>query len=427
MRNKVDIVAPEVESRGDGKGSLTRDAPDGVTSMEDLLRWPFFDEVHRDACRAFQEGLASKLGDLEAGGEDAADVFALSRTAIRLLGETGWLRHLIPESSTSSASRPDARLVCLIRQMTARRSAVVDAAFAVQGLGSTPITIFGHEEMRRRYLPDLASGQAVVAFALSEPGAGSDLTGLATTAAREGSEFVINGEKAWISNASIADHYIVFARTGDAPGVKGLSAFLVEATAPGFEVAELVSVLAPHPIGTLRFRNCHVPETAVIGELGQGFKIAMSALDIFRPSVGAAAIGLAQRALSSALNYSVSREIEGRRLADLQISQSSIAEMATNLDAAALLVYRAAWIRDTTEGRVSTEPAMAKLFATEASQKVIDQALQLHGSRALVSDHPIERAYREIRAMRIYEGASEVQKLIIARQILKQVSDGNPH
>ncbi|MEA2781282.1 MAG: acyl-CoA dehydrogenase [Rhodospirillaceae bacterium] len=393
--------------------------------MDDFLSWPFFTDAHREASSRLRSWLEPALSDLAERERRGLDVFAIAADAIRILGEGGWLRCLAPNGSDGSRARPDVRLLCLIRQELAKISSVADAAFAVQGLGSVPIMLFGDDMLRQRYLPALLSGTRIAAFALSEPGAGSDVAALSTTGRLEGDCYVLNGEKSWISNAKIASHYVVFARTEEAAGVKGLSAFVVDAATPGLEIVQPIDVIAPHPLAQLRFVDCRIPTACRLGDAGDGFKVAMTTLDIFRPSVGAAAIGLAERAMDCALDYASSRKIAGEHLSELQMTQGRIADMATELDAAKLLVYRAAWVRDSVEGRVSREPAMAKLYATEASQQIIDWALQMHGGRALVSGHPVEMAYREVRALRIYEGASEVQKLIIARQILKEHADGN--
>ena len=310
------------------------------------------------------------------------------------------------------------RSLCLIRETLARFAALADFAFAMQGLGSGAITLFGAEEQRRAYLPAVAGGRKIAAFALSEPEAGSDLAAAATTAAPDGTGFVLNGAKTWISNGGIADFYVVFARTGEAPGARGLSAFIVDADTRGLEIGERPRLIAPHPLATLTFENCRVPRDRLLGEPGQGFKIAMATLDVFRPTVGAAALGFARRALDEALARATSRELFGGPLAELQMIQAKLADMALSIDAAALLVYRAAWAKDIGAERITREAAMAKLFATEAAQRVIDEAVQIHGALGVVAGHPVERLYREIRALRIYEGASEVQKVVIARQTL---------
>ncbi|MGH6918658.1 MAG: acyl-CoA dehydrogenase family protein, partial [Geminicoccaceae bacterium] len=288
----------------------------------------------------------------------------------------------------------------------------------MQGLGSGSIALFGSGEQKARYLPKVANGTQIAAFALSEPEGGSDVAAIATTAEADGAGFVLNGAKTWISNGGIADFYVVFARTGEAPGAKGLSAFIVDAQTPGLEIAERTRLIAPHPLATLRLENCRVPRAQLLGEPGQGFKLAMATLDVFRPTVGAAALGFARRALDEALARVTTRELFGGPLSELQMIQAKLADMALRVDAAALLVYRAAWAKDAGAARITREAAIAKLYATEAAQRVIDDALQIHGALGVVAGHPVERLYREIRALRIYEGASEVQKVVIARQTL---------
>jgi acyl-CoA dehydrogenase len=288
----------------------------------------------------------------------------------------------------------------------------------MQGLGSGAISLFGSKEQRSTYLPAVAQGRKIAAFALSEQAAGSDVAAIATTATEDGEGFVLNGGKTWISNGGIADFYVVFARTGEAPGAKGLSAFVVDADAPGLSIAERIELIAPHPLASLRFKDCRVPRERLLGEAGQGFRIAMATLDVFRPTVGAAALGFARRALDETLARAASRKLFGGALADLQMVQGKLADMALAVDAAALLVYRAAWAKDAGAERITREAAMAKLHATEAAQAVIDDAVQLHGGQGVVAGHPVERLYREVRALRIYEGASEVQKVVIARQVL---------
>jgi acyl-CoA dehydrogenase len=310
------------------------------------------------------------------------------------------------------------RTLCLARDILARHSGLADFAFAMQGLGSGPITLYGTPELKAAYLPKVAEGRQIGAFALSEPEGGSDVAGLRMTARRDGNHFVLDGRKAWISNAGIADHYVVFARTGEAPGAKGLSAFVVDAETRGLVVAERIQVIAPHPLGTLAFEGCRVPASHLLGKPGDGFKIALGTLDVFRATVGAAALGFARRALDDAVVRAGSREIFGQRLVALQATQMRIADMATETDAAALLVYRAAWTKDCVAERVTREAAMAKLYATEAAQRVIDGAVQLWGGLGVTRGVAVERLYREIRALRIYEGTSEIQKLVIAGQVL---------
>ncbi|HSJ96106.1 MAG TPA: acyl-CoA dehydrogenase family protein [Myxococcota bacterium] len=379
------------------------------------LAWPFFDERHRALARDVERFAADALSDVH---EDAPDVDATCRMLVARLAEAGLLRHVVPAAWGGMDEFLDVRSLCLIRETLARFAALADFAFAMQGLGSGAITLFGTADQRRTYLPAVAEGSKIAALALSEPEAGSDVAALATTAEPDGDGFVLNGAKTWISNGGIADFYVVFARTGEAPGAGGLSALIVDAETPGLEIAERTRLIAPHPLATLNFENCRVPRAQLLGEPGQGFKIAMATLDVFRPTVGAAALGFARRALDEALARATSRQLFGGPLAELQMIQAKLADMALGVDAAALLVYRAAWAKDTGAARITREAAMAKLYATEAAQRVIDVAVQIHGALGVVAGHPVERLYREIRALRIYEGASEVQKVIIARQTL---------
>ena len=314
----------------------------------------------------------------------------------------------------------DTRALCIIRETLARHNGLADFAFAMQGLGSGAISLDGTAEQKQRYLSRVACGEAISAFALSEPDAGSDVAAMACEARVEGDTVVLNGEKTWISNGGIADFYVVFARSGEAPGSRGISAFIVDADTPGFEIAERIDVIAPHPLARLRFTNCRIPLTQRVGEAGQGFKVAMRTLDVFRTSVAAAALGFARRALDEGLQRAVSRKMFKGVLADFQLTQAKLAQMATTIDSAALLTYRAAWQRD--QGRnVTREAAMAKMVSTEGAQQVIDAAVQLWGGMGVVSEQPVERLYREIRSLRIYEGATEVQQLIIARELLGDV------
>ncbi|HEY3222723.1 MAG TPA: acyl-CoA dehydrogenase family protein, partial [Pseudolabrys sp.] len=338
---------------------------------------------------------------------------------VSVLGRDGWLKFSAPGDGEDE--RIDVRTLALIRETLARHSGLADFAFAMQGLGAGPISLFGSLEQRNAWLPRTRTGKAIAAFALSEPESGSDVANIATTARRDGNGFVLDGQKTWISNGGIADFYVVFARTGKAPGARGLSAFIVEADNPGLEIAERLHVIAPHPLARLRFERCRVAPSALIGDAGEGFKIAMTTLDVFRTTVGAAALGFARRALDETLRRAAGRHLFGAPLADLQMVQGHIADMALEIDAAALLVYRAAWTKDMGAPRVTREAAMAKLFATEAAQRVVDTAVQIHGGDGVRSGHPVENLYREIRALRIYEGASDVQKIVIARSVLSTV------
>jgi acyl-CoA dehydrogenase len=382
------------------------------------LDWPFLEPRHK--------ALATEL-DLWAGRELSADLQDHSvpavddacRKLVRQLGEGGWLKYAIGGTSYgASADTIDTRAVCLIRETLARHSGLADFAFAMQGLGSGAISIFGSHEQKQRYLPCVAQGTAIAAFAISEPDAGSDVAALQCAARQDGDSYVINGEKTWISNGGIGDFYVVFARTGEAAGAKGISAFIVDAQARGLEIAERIEVMAPHPLARLVFKDCRIPATQRLGSPGQGFKIAMSTLDIFRSSVAAAALGFARCALHHALSRSTSRKMFGQTLAEFQLTQAKLAKMATDIDCAALLTYRAAWLKDM-GCPVTVEAAMAKMTATEIAQQAIDSAVQVFGALGVVSGEPVERLYREIRPLRIYEGATEVQQLIIARGIIK--------
>jgi acyl-CoA dehydrogenase len=382
------------------------------------LDWPFLEPRHKalatDLDRWAGRVLPDDLQDHSVRAVDDA-----CRRLVRQLGEGGWLKYAIGGTAYgASADTIDTRAVCLIRETLARHSGLADFAFAMQGLGSGAISIFGSHEQKQRYLPCVAKGTAIAAFAISEPDAGSDVATLQCAARKDGDSYVINGEKTWISNGGIADFYLVFARTGEAAGAKGISAFIVDANAHGLEIAERIEVMAPHPLARLVFKDCRIPATQRLGDSGQGFKIAMSTLDIFRSSVAAAALGFARCALHEALSRSTSRKMFGQALADFQLTQAKLAKMATDIDSAALLTYRAAWLKDMGQP-VTVEAAMAKMTATEIAQQAIDSAVQIYGALGVVSDHAVERLYREIRPLRIYEGATEVQQLIIARGIIK--------
>ncbi|MET0203897.1 MAG: acyl-CoA dehydrogenase family protein [Casimicrobiaceae bacterium] len=378
------------------------------------LDWPFFDAAHRTLA-AMLDGVP-----LPASGPVTRDaVDAHCRALVRALGDAGVLRYCVPADHGGALPVMDSRALCVVRESLGYRDGLADFAFAMQGLGSGAITLAGTPEQKARWLPRVARGDAIAAFALSEPGAGSDVGAMTTHAQRDGDHWVLDGCKTWISNGGIADLYCVFARTGPETGARGISAYVVPADAPGLVVAERFDLIAPHPIARLEFAGCRVPADALIGAEGEGFKLAMRTLDIFRASVGAAALGFARRALDEAVGHTRSRTMFGGRLADLQLTQAAVGEMAAEIDAAALLVYRAAWLRDVRNVRTTREAAMAKLAATESAQRVIDQALQLHGAKGVVANATVERLYRDIRALRIYEGASEVQRLIIGRDVLK--------
>lgn len=376
------------------------------------LGWPFFEDYHRELKDRLERWCGQHLTSI-----DHSDIDTACRELVDRLGRDGWLTHTAVDPA-EPASQLDVRTLCLIRETLARHDGLADFAFAMQGLGTGAISLFGSDEQKSEWLSQTRSGKAISAFALTEPQAGSDVANSTMSAEDKGDHYLLNGEKTWISNGGIADVYTLFARTGEAPGAKGLSAFIVPAGLDGFEIAERLDTIAPHPLATLRFENCKLPKSALLGTPGAGFKIAMSVLDVFRSTVAAAALGFARRALDESLTRVKGRTIQGAPLADLQMVQGHIADMAMDIDAAALLVYRAAWTRDSGAPRVTREAAMAKLFATDQAQQVIDKAVQLHGGDGVRSGHPVETLYREIRALRIYEGASDVQRVIIARQTL---------
>jgi alkylation response protein AidB-like acyl-CoA dehydrogenase len=380
----------------------------------DHLQWPFFDSRHAEFAQSLDAWATEHTGP-----QHDADTDAQCRALVRQLGAAGWLAPTVAGRQYGGAADTiETRSLCLARETLARHHGLADFAFAMQGLGSGAISLAGTPAQKEAYLPRVASGQAIAAFALSEPQAGSDVAAMQCAARIEGGHAVIEGEKTWISNGGIADFYVVFARTGEAPGARGISAFIVDADTPGLVVAERIQVIAPHPLARLQFKECRVPLSQRVGAAGEGFKVAMRTLDVFRTSVAAAALGFARHAFHEALTRARSREMFGGVLADFQLTQASLAQMATTIDSAALLTYRAAWQRD--QGKtVTREAAMAKLQATEGAQRVIDAAVQIFGGQGVVSNEPVERLYREIRALRIYEGATEVQQLIIARELLK--------
>src|SRR5574343_1309377 len=388
-----------------------------MTEMADTsyLQWPFFEPRHAELAQALDTWATQHIPH-----DHGPDVDADCKALVRSLGAAGWLRHAVGGRDVGGANDAiDTRAICLIRETLARHSGLADFAFAMQGLGSGAISLHGTPEQRQKYLSKVATGEAISAFALSEPQAGSDVAAMACAAVADGDHYVLDGEKTWISNGGIADFYVVFARTGEAPGARGISAFIVETGTPGFEIAERIDVIAPHPLAKLRFTNCRIPATQRVGSAGEGFKVAMRTLDVFRTSVAAASLGFARRALDEALQRATTRKMFGGVLADFQLTPAKLAQMATAIDSAALLTYRAAWLRD--QGRnVTREAAMAKMTATENAQQVIDAAVQMFGGLGVVSEQPVERLYREIRALRIYEGATEVQQLIIARELLRE-------
>jgi acyl-CoA dehydrogenase len=384
-----------------------------------FLTWPFFTDAHRalaDELDAFVRG------EIEPMPHDEHDVDGACRELVRRLGAAGVLRLCVPAPYGGAHERLDVRSLCLARETLGRAWGLADFAFAMQGLGSGPISLFGSDALKQRYLPPVARGERIAAFALSEPDAGSDVAAMQTTARTADGGYVIDGTKTWISNAGIADHYIVFTRFPEA-GERGYAAFVVDADNPGLRVSERIDVIAPHPLGTLVFDGCRVSEGALVGQAGAGMRVALGTLDVFRTTVGAAALGFARRALDEGVRWTAQRQAFGKPLRDFQLIQATLGEMALEVDASALLVYRAAWTRDSGADRVTREAAMAKLYATEAAQRVIDSAVQLFGGRGVVSGAPVETLYREIRALRIYEGTSEIQKLVIAGQLLKD-ADG---
>ncbi|MEJ1158735.1 acyl-CoA dehydrogenase family protein [Prosthecomicrobium sp. N25] len=385
-----------------------------MSPSRDHLDWPFFSPGHREIIAALDKWISA--GGLLA--IDHHDPDAACRALVRRLGDVGMLRLCVPAAYGGLTEAIDSRLVCLTRETLAYWDGLADFAFAMQGLGTGAISLAGSEEQRRAVLPKVAKGEWISAFALSEPEAGSDVGAIATTATRDGDGYVLEGEKTWISNGGIADVYTVFARTGEAPGTRGLSCFIVLPDDPGFGIAERIATMAPHPLARLSFRGCRLPASRLVGTPGEGFKIAMRTLDIFRASVAGAALGFARRALDEALTHAGKRRMFGQTLGDFQLTQARLGDMATQIDGAALLTYRAAWTRDVQQKRATREAAMAKMTATEMAQQVIDGALQLFGGRGVVSGEMVERLYREIRALRIYEGATEVQKLIVARELM---------
>jgi acyl-CoA dehydrogenase len=385
--------------------------------MTDLshLEWPFFDDAHRQFAAELDHWADKNVSN----AIDHADIDQICRSLVRTLGDAGWLKAVVPAAYGGSSHQIDVRKLCLAREILAWHHGLADFAFAMQGLGTGSISLFGSDVLKAKYLPAVCTGRWIAAFALTEPASGSDVSALATTATADGTGYVrINGIKTWISNGGIADHYIVFARTSEA-GAKGLSAFVVDADTPGLTVVERIEVIAPHPLATLRFQDCRVPATHRLGAAGDGFKVAMATLDIFRCTVGAAAVGISRRALHEAATRAATRMLFGRLLGDLQMTQAALADSSAEVDAAALLVYRAAWTKDVGARRITRESSIAKLFATEIGQKVVDRTVQIHGGNGVRVGSKAEELYREIRALRIYEGATEVQKVIIARELLK--------
>jgi len=380
-----------------------------------FLDWPFLEPRHKELALALDDWASEHMTGIDHNDADAA-----CRDLVRKMGEAGWLNH----TAAAEGEVLDVRSLCLTRETLARHDGLADFAFAMQGLGTGAISLFGTLAQKAEWLPLTRSGKAISGFALTEPQSGSDVANSTMTATRDGDDYVLNGEKTWISNGGIADVYTVFARTGDGDGARGLSAFIVPANQPGLEIAERLETIAPHPLARLRFADCRVPANAMLGNSGQGFKIAMSVLDVFRTTVAAAALGFARRALDEALARVTERQIQGAALFELQMVQGHIADMALDVDAAALLTYRAAWTKDMGAPRVTREAAMAKLFATDQAQLIIDKAVQLHGGDGVKSGETVEKLYRDIRALRIYEGASDVQRVIIARQTMADFEGG---
>jgi len=386
-----------------------------MPTLAETLAWPFFEERHRAFAIDLAGWTSAHLPHLPHDDVDTA-----CRARVAALGKAGFLRPTVPAAYGGLTPNFDVRTLCLTREILAFHDGLADFAFAMQGLGTGSITLFGDEALKQRYLPPVARGERIAAFALSELEAGSDVAALATTAVPDGNDHVrINGGKTWISNGGIADHYVVFVRTGEAPGAKGLSAFVVDADTPGFSIRDRIEVIAPHPLATLAFEDCRVPVANRLGGPGDGFRIAMATLDIFRSTVGAAALGFARRALHETLERATTRKLFGGTLGDLQLAQANIADSIAEVEAAALLVYRAAWKKDGGAARITGEAALAKMVATENAQAVIDRAVQLHGGLGVTKGVKVEELYREIRALRIYEGATDVQKIVIAREALK--------
>jgi acyl-CoA dehydrogenase len=377
------------------------------------LAWPFFEPRHRDLADDLQRWCADNLA-----GRYADDLDSECRKLVRELGAAGFLKLAVADSD----SRPDVRSLATARETLAYHSALADFVFAMQGLGSGAISLFGTVEQKRAWLPEVASGEAIAAFAMTEPECGSDAANIATSAMRDGDAWVLVGEKIYISNGGIADFYVTFARTGEGEGSRGLSAFIVPADAPGLTVAERIDVIAPHPLARLIYDNVRIPADAIVGEAGEGFRIGMETLNLFRVTVGAAALGFARRALDEALSFACNRRLGSSTLADNAVTQEKLADMALLNDASALLIYRAAWQQDVGGVDNRRAAAMAKLHATEAGQRVIDMAVQMHGGAGVTRGVKVEELYRDIRALRIYEGASEVQRQIIARDLLKGAS-----
>ena len=381
-----------------------------------FLSWPFFSENHRELAKSLETWARENIPSYQ-----KEDEYEACKQIVLSLGETGWLKYVVPENFGGINEKLDVRSLCIIRETLARYSSLADFVFAMQGVGSGAISLFGSGELKEKYLLKVAAGSAIAAFALSEKDAGSDLNSIQTTIEKEGSDYILNGSKTWISNAGIADFYVVFGQNPGEDRNNGLTAIVVDANTSGLECSEKIEIISPHPLGTIIFKNCRVPESQLVGLPGQGLKIALSTLDVFRSTVGAAALGFARKALDEAVARCKKRQISGQLLSEYQMIQQKIAEMAVQIDASALLVYRAAWSKDNGAERIPREAAMAKLYATESAQQVIDSAVQIFGGLGVVSGMPVEELYRDIRPLRIYEGTSEIQKLIIAKETLKEL------
>lgn len=390
-----------------------------------FLDWPFLDDEHRKLAAELHSWCEDELKPVVDSHDLHDDLDASCRRILAMLGASGYTRYAVPAEFGGVHPTLDVRSLCLIRMTLAYYSGLADFVFAMQGLGTGTISLYGSDAIKAHYLPGVASGDRCAAFALTEPESGSDVSATRTRAELVGGEWRIDGVKTYISNGGIADQYVVFARTGEAEGARGLSAFVVDADTPGLSVAERIDVIAPHPLATLKFDDCRIPEGHRLGSGGDGFKAAMATLDIFRPTVGAAALGFARRALDEATGRSRQRQLFGAPLHDLQLVQGMLGDSALEVDASTLLVLRAAWAKDNGQARITREAAMAKLFATESAQTVIDRAVQIFGGDGVLAGNKVEELYREIRALRIYEGASEVQKVVIARAHLAQAAESD--
>jgi len=385
------------------------------------LEWPFFETHHRTLAVDIELWCQAHLTK----GHNHLDVDKACKDLLSKLADGGWLRYVVPRAFGGIFDNIDVRSLCLIRETLARHDGLADFVFAMQGLGSGTITLFGSNIIKEKYLNDVATGKKMAAFALTELESGSDVANMTSEAKDMGDHYIVNGAKTYISNGGIADYYVLFVRTGEGAAAKGLSAMIIDADTAGLEVTERIEVIAPHPLATITFNNCKVPKEKLLGRAGSGFKASMATLDIFRSTVGAAALGFARRALSDAVERTQNRHLFGAPLNELQLVQGMLAESAVDVDTSALLIYRAAWTSDTKERRVTREAAMAKMHATETAQTVIDKALQIFGGMGVVKGVKVEELYREVRALRIYEGATEVQKVIIAKQLLKTHKDVN--